>query len=161
MKIYLKRDKSNEHCRYVVYDELFKELYTVLGKHSSSGERMYIQYSDNCIAKIRITSLALLRSCHVTTNDENFRIVITNTKDKIAINYHGVAYHIRGDVLLKSYDILDVDNTLIACVQKRFNTNSEVLEINVNNSKHELSCIASALCLNTICTNDALLLQTT
>ncbi len=161
MKIYLKRDTAFENSRYIVCDELGKQLYTVSGKHGTNSERMYIMQGENCISKIRNTSLALLRSCYVATGSGNFHMVITCSKDKIAITYHGIGFHIRGNVLEKSYDILDVDNTLIACVQKRFNTHNEVLEININNDRYELYCIASALCLNTVCTNDALSLQTT
>lgn len=160
MKVYLKRDKSNDNSRYIVTDELGVKMFTVCGRFTKNAEHLYIMHDELCVAKIRNTSISLLRTCHVKTDRDDFRIVIASKHDKTAITYHGVNFRIRGNVTLKSYDILDVDNSVLACVQKRYNTSNETLELNIDNDKNLLSCIASAVCLNTSCLNDALTLQT-
>ena len=141
-------------------DESGYQLFTVGGKFKRNSEHLYIMRDELCVAKIRDTSLSLLRSCHIKTDSDDFRIMIASNQTKTAITYHGVNFHIRGNVTIKSYDILDVDNTVIACIQKRFNTADETLELNINNDKNLLSCIASAVCLNSKSTNDVLALQT-
>lgn len=135
-------------------------MFTVSGRFTKNSEHLYIMRDELCVAKIRGASLAVLRSCHVKTDRDDFRIMIASKHDKTVITYHGVNFHIRGNVTLKSYDILDVDNSVVACVQRRYNTSNETLELNIDNDKNLLSCIASAVCLNSDCTNDALTLQT-
>ncbi len=161
MKIYLNRDKSEENSRYIVYTETFDEMYRIVGKHNRSSQHFYIMKYDKCIAKIRESHLAMLRSCYVSTLESNFHIAITNTKDKFKVSYHGVPLHLRGDVLNKTYDILDVDNTVIACVCRRFSKSHDALEININDNKYETLSIATAVCLNDVCTMDSLVLQAT
>ena len=161
MKIYLKRDKSDENSRYIVFSENGDCRYKISGRHTRSSHHMYVTQGEQCVAKIRETNIALIRSCYVTSKDGNFHLTVTLSKRKFAVAYHGVTYHIRGDVLNKSYDILDIDNSVVACVCRRFSTSHDALEINLNNEKSEIVSIATAVCLDGICTTDVLALQAT
>lgn len=161
MKIYLKRDKSDENSRYIVFTHSGDELYKIVGKHTRSSHCMYITLGDKCIAKIKDTNLALLRTCHISSKDYNFRLTITTPKDKFLVAYHGVPIHLRGDILNKSYDILDIDNTVLSCVCRRFSTSHDALEININDDKYEILSIATAVCLDSLCTTDVMALQAT
>lgn len=161
MKVYLKRDKSDENSRYIVYSESGEVMYKITGKHTQSSQRTYIMRDDVCVAKIRDTHMGPLRSCHVTMNGSSFHLVTTFAHDKYAVTYHGVSMHIRGDVLANSYDILAVDNTVIACVCRRYNHDSETLELNINDTNLQLLCIASAVCLDNVGTIDSLALLAT
>ena len=161
MKIYLSRDASLENSRYIVYSETGDQIFDVCGKHKSGFERLYIRQNGDIVAKISDTSISSLRSCYVNSKFGNFHFISTLTKDRMNVTFHKVPFHLRGNVILKSYDILDVDNTVIACVQKRFKTSSETLEINISNEKYLVHCIASAVCLNNFTTTDSLALQTT
>lgn len=162
VKVYLCRDTSVENSRYIVYSHTQQVMFKVTGKHKSGFERMYINTpQDDCVAKITDTSIAMLRTCHVSSKYGNFHFVVSHTKDRMTITYHGLPFHIRGNIAEKSYDILDVDNSIIACVQKRFKTSSETLELNINDDKYLVHCIASAVCLNLGSTCDVLQLQTT
>lgn len=161
MKIYLKRDKSDENSRYIVYTYSGDELYKIVGKYTRSSHHMYIMKGDECIAKIRDTHLALLRTCYINSKDSSCHVVVTNSRDKLAVKYHGVSLHLRGDVLNKSYDILDVDNSVVSCVCRRFSTSHDALEININDEKFEILSIATAVCLDISCTTDVMALQAT
>lgn len=161
MKVYLKRDKSDENSRYIVYTHSGDELYRIVGRYTRSSHHMYVMKKDRCIAKIRDTHLALLRTCYVTCKENSFHLVVTNVRDNLAVKYHGIPLHIRGDVLNKSYDILDIDNSVISCVCRRFSTSHDALELNINEEKFEIHCIATAVFLDTTCTMDALALQAT
>lgn len=161
MKIYLKRDTSEENSRYIVYTESGDEKYKVVGKRKASFERTYVMLKDDCVAKIRDTHLGVIRTYYVTTKENNFHIVMTLSRDKVSIAYHGVSLHIRGDVLNKSYDILNIDNSVVACVCRRFSDKGDALEININDNNFEMACIASAICLDSVCTTDSLVLQAT
>lgn len=161
MKIFLKRDKSDENSRYIVYDDKGNELYRIIGKRKASVERTYIMKEQTCIAKIRDADLGMLRTCHVTAQPQSFHIVLSTSRSRLSVTYHGVSFHIRGDALLKSYDIMDIDNTVVACVARRFNSSTQALEINIYDKKYELSCIASAVCFDRLSTTDCMALQAT
>lgn len=122
---------------------------------------MYVQNDDECVAKIREVRIANIKTNYVSTKEDKFHIVVTQKRGKLSAIYHGIGFHIRGDVSEKSYDIMDIDNSVIACVQKRFNTSKETFEININNDKYLVHCIVSAVCMNCVCTTDALALQAT
>lgn len=162
VKVYLYRDTVDENSRYIVYSDTQQVLFKVTGKHKSGFERMYISTSDcDCVAKITDTSIAVIRTCHVSSKYGNFHFVVSKNKDRMSITFHGLPFHIRGNINEKSYDFLDVDNSIIASVQKRFKTSSETLELNINDNKYLVHCIACAVCLNASSTCDVLQLQTT
>lgn len=160
MKFYIKRDTSTDNSRYIVFSETYEEVYRISGKCSSSGEKLYISYNDKCVAKVRDTRIGLLRTCYVVLPDDSFHLVIANSRDKIKVKFHGVSLHIRGNLLEKSYDIMNVDNSVVACVCRRFSSMRDAIEININDRKYELLSIASAVCFDSVCTNDSLALQT-
>ena len=74
VKIYIKRDKSNERSRYIIYSESSEELYTVVGECKGRTERAYVLCKGRCVAKIRDTRLFMFRTCYVFTNDDRFHI---------------------------------------------------------------------------------------
>lgn len=161
MRVYLKRDKSDENSRYVVFSECGEKLYNITGKRSGSFHRLYINSGDRCIAKIKDNEFMLLRNCYISTDNLACHITITTRKSKLMVAFHGVPLHIRGDVLNKSYDILDIDNTVLCCVCRRFSSSHDALEININDDKYEILSIAAAVCLDSLCTTDAMALQAT
>lgn len=161
MKIYIKRDKSNDRSRYIIYSESGEELYTVVGECKGRTERAYILCKERCVAKIRDTRLFMLRTCYVFTNKDRFHIVLTSTGNKMKISFHGIDFHIRGDVLNESYDLMSIDNSVVCCVSRRYVTHADALELNINDAKHILNCIVSAIFLDSLCMVDAMTLQTT
>lgn len=122
---------------------------------------MYIMRGAQCIAKIRDAHLGVLRSCFVTLKGNSFHIVINSSPNKFTVVFHGVSFHIRGDVLNKSYDILDIDNSVVASVCRRLGSSHNALEININDDKFEILSIASVACLDVSDTSDLLMLQAT
>lgn len=161
MKLYIKRDKSDETSRYIVYSETGEVMYKICGKYSASSQRTYIMRDDICVAKIRDAHLGPIHTSYVTLSGSSFHLVTTFSRNKFSVVYHSAPVHIRGDVLNKSYDIMAVDNSVIACVCRRFNVNSETMELNINDINYQLLCIASAVCLDSIGTLDSMVLQTT
>ena len=161
MKLYIKRDKTDETSRYIVYSESGEVVYKICGKYSTSSQRTYIMRDDVCVAKIRDAHLGPIRTSYVTLCGSSFHLVTTLSRKKYTVTYHGVPLHIRGDVLANCYDILAVDNSVIACVCRRYKTDSETMELNINDINYQLLCIASAVCLDSVGTIDSMVLQTT
>lgn len=161
MKIYIKRDKSNEKARYIIYSESGEELYKVSGECKGRTERAYIMCGENYVAKIRDIRLLSLRTCYVNTEKDSFHILLTSSNNKMKIAFHGIDFHIRGDALSQSYDLMNIDNSVVCCVSRRYVKHADALELNINEEKHILNCIVCAIFLDSLCTVDALTLQTT
>ena len=161
MKIYLKRDKTDEKSRYIVYAENGDELYRIIGETKGNTERAYVLYKNSCVAKIRDARLFMFRTCFVNSKDDSFHIVLTSVSDKITISFHGIDFHIRGDILKKSYDIMNIENSVVCCVSRRYVTRADAIELNIFDNKHIISCIACAMFLDSVCTIDTMALQTT
>lgn len=161
VKLYLKRDNSSEFSRYIVLDELGVEKYSIVGRHLASGERMYILDGEKKLMKIKDTKLYMLRSFYISQKSDAMRILIAYKGNDISVTFHGICWHISGDVLGKAYDILDIDNSVVASVSKSYSSGTQLFEININNEEKELFCIAGAVCVNSIATVHKMAAQTT
>lgn len=159
VKIYLKRDSSDFSSRYIIFDELCDEKYRILGKHIASGERMYILKGEEKVAKIRNIQFTVFRSYSITVKNETIRLIITKTGADYTVNFRGISWHIRGDIIAKSYDILDADNTIVATNCKRFSPCGDGYELNIFSDSRELFCIAIAVCIDSIAAVSQLTLQ--
>ncbi len=161
MKVYLKRDKSDENSRYIVYSESGEILYKIYGSYKSHVEKIYVMQEDKYIAKMRETLLGNFRTCYVTTSSDNFYIAMKCSRDKVSVTFRGAGFHIRGNVFDKSYDIMNIDNSVVGVVSRRFSTRADALELNVYDNKYILSCIACAVFFDTACVMDTSALQAT
>lgn len=161
MKIYLKRDKSDENSRYIVYSESGEILYKIFGSYKSHVEKIYVMQDSKCIAKMRETHLGNFRTCYVTTAEDNFYIAMKCSREKVAVTFRGAGFHIRGNVFEKSYDIMNIDNSVVGVVSRQFSTSADALMINIYEVKYELCCIACAVFFDTACVMDTSALQAT
>ena len=150
MLLHLKRDVSQENSRFLVYDIKGDHRYTVYGKNLNKFERMYICDDEKTLVKIvEISSpFDVLKSYRVIQGDESFRIIITNTRNMLSINFLGLSFKIKGDILNRRYEIIDIDGTLQAYVSDNFS--KKYTDIDVRNEQRELFCLSIAICINTI-----------
>lgn len=160
MKLYLSKDKSDDSSRFIVYDERACQRYKVVGRHVRSGERMYILCDDLQLVTLRDTKIAGLRSYYVHMFDDSFHVIITKRRSGFSVSIHGVSWHIVGDVLKKSYSILDIDNTVVASICRHHTAVGEAYEVDIIDKTNELYCIAIAVCVESICTLESFAVQT-
>ena len=100
------------------------------------------------ITKISRLPLPLLHAYSITSGRKNIRFILNPAKNAQNCYYYGISCHIRGQVFTKSYDILDVDNTVIATHSRCFGNCAEGYELNIYNDENEQFCLASAVCVN-------------
>lgn len=154
MKLFLKRDISS-----------FDSLFTVLDDKCS--DKYYVRRVKNIIElrdlrgkpllKIRSLPFPALRAYSMSTVGRSAKLMI-NPKSRCY--YYGLSWHIRGDILTKSFDIIDADNSLVATHCKRFCDSGDGFELNIENEAAELFCIGTAVCVNLGVTADKRILQT-
>lgn len=157
MKLYIRRDKNAENSLFIVYDELCKEKYYVTG----TKDKLVLYNMDEIrVMTIRRVPLPAVKAFSITAGKRNIKFLITPANSKVPCYYYGVKWHIRGNIFVNSFDILDVDNSVVATNAKRFSPCGDGYELNVYSENKELFCIATALCINIVAKVDNQQLQT-
>lgn len=145
MKLFIKRDNSSENSLFVIMDEFCNDLYYATG----CADKIKLYNTDKiCCMKIRRVSLPAIKAYSISVGKRNIKFLISSHNLKAPCYYYGVKWRIRGNIFINSFDILDVDNTKIASVAKRFGNCGDGFELNVYDNKKEMFCIATVLCLN-------------
>ncbi len=148
LKLYISRDISSVTSRFVVYDELCKEKYIVTSSNKSLEKLKITDLDGNVITKINRLPLPLLNAYSITNGKKNIKFILNPAKNAENCYYYGISWHIRGRVFTKSFDILDVDNSLIATQIRSFEKCVDGYELNIKSEEFEQFCLASAVCVN-------------
>lgn len=155
MKLYLKKDTSDVNSRFVVLDELCKEKYYVV---QSAGYNFHnldiIDLGFNRVCKIRTMPLPLVYSHTITDKNDAIRLLVSKSYNRPLAYYYGISWRIRGNLILKNYEIVDNDNTVLLSHFNRWSMNEKGYELNVEDESRELLLIASAVCIDRIETGD-------
>ena len=148
MKVFIRRDTSDLHSRFLVFDEYGNKIYSVSGRNTASGELMKVIDAGFTAAKIRDMKFPVINAYSITVGTESVKLFFTYRAGRLRARYSGISWRIRGDILSGSFDILDADGTIICSVCERFSDNCT--ELNIYEKGRELFCIASAVCVNSM-----------
>ena len=142
MKIFLKRDTSTSDSLFTVFDELCKEKYFVT---RSKNTIRIVDLSDSVVMKIKRMPLISVNAYSLIVSGKSVRLII-NPNDRLY--YYGLPWHIRGELMTKSFDIIDADNSLVATHCERFSKLGDGYELNIRGEDCELFWIGTAVCVN-------------
>ena len=84
----------------------------------------------------------------ISAQKQNIKFIMNNSNKFSNCYFYGVGWRVRGNVFIKSFDIIDADNSLIATHIKRFSPCGDGYELNVINESKELFSIATEICVN-------------
>lgn len=150
MKFFFKRDISCADARFVIYDALCNEKYFVVSNGKSVEKLKLIDLEGNTLLKIKKLPLPVVYAFSISHKTENIKMILNPAKSAAGCYYYGISWHIRGNVFEKNFDIIDVDNTVVATHLKRWSGCADGYELNVYCREKELLCIASAVCINIV-----------
>lgn len=145
MRLYIKRDTTAHNSMYVVFNEHCKEKYLVIG---TKDKLRITNLKGEAVLKIRRLPSLGFRLYSVTADKHNIKLLINSTNSATNCMFHGIGWHLRGNAFIKSFDIIDADNSLVAVHSKRFSPCGDGYELNVIREDRELFCIATAICIN-------------
>ena len=74
------------------------------------------------------------------------RVTFVNiiTAKGVYSHFYGINYHIRGAIAAKSFDVIDVDKTLVLSHRRH----SGYCELDIADGADELFCVAVSVCAN-------------
>lgn len=148
MKLYIKRDVQSADSRFIVYDELCREQYIIVSCNKSFDKLKILDLYGNALTKIKRLPLPLLHAYSITCGKNNFKFILNPAKNAQNCYFYGTTMHIKGRVFTKSFNILDVDNSLIATHNRCCKSCSDGYELDVIAEENEQACIAVAVCVN-------------
>lgn len=145
MKLYIKRDISAENSLFTVFDSLGREKYYVTGQKSV----LYISDMNGvCVAKIRQLPLPAIRAYSLSAGKRGCKFIINSSPTASNCYFYGLGWHIRGSIFIKSFDIIDADNSVVATHCERFGEKGRGWELNVSDEYNELLALCTAVCVN-------------
>lgn len=150
MKVYIKRDTSCTQARFVIYDALCNEKYFVVSDGKSLEKLKLVDVQGNSLLKIKRLPLPVVYAFSISHKTENIKLILNPAKNAAGCYYYGISWHTRGNVFTKNFDIMDVDNSVVATHLKRWGGCADGYELNVYCEEKELLCIASAVCINIV-----------
>lgn len=150
MIVYLRRNVSDVFSRYSVFDDKGNMRYDIVGRHSTSGEKINILKGNEIVAKIRDFDLGLLNSFTIRSNGNLINIFVTKNSKGLSASFRNISWRFRGDIMQKNYDIVDLDNSLVCGVCAEYHRGFDSYKIEVFTEERELFCIATAVCLDLI-----------
>lgn len=158
LKLYLQRDTSDIYARYRVLDEKGELKYTITGKRNPSGESVRIRGLDGTVVgKARGLGFSALSVYSISACGESMRLNISVSTGRAAVGFRGISFHVRGDVLMGSYDICDADTAVVCAVGKDFAKGC--IQLVIHQKEREIFCIATAACLDSLAVGRAPVLQ--
>ena len=151
MKLFLQRDTSCEHSRYIVYDNCKREKYIVTGKRGTSVDRMIISTLEGvpCV-QIRIAPFHVFYAFSVTGDKERFTMTASNFRSKVDYRFHGISWTLVRSRDMRSFEILDADSSPVMLQIADAFSICGAYDLEIYCEGRELFCIAAAICADVI-----------
>ena len=154
VNLYLKRSNAADNMQFEIFDKNNNTVFKILAVNNSSKEIIKIFNIDNDVnineevCKIRAVKFSSLKLHNVSSGNIKFRIIIMPKDNQIFARFYGIGWHIRGSIVSGSYDIIDLDNSVIAAVSKNFSNN--YTQISIFSEQKTILAVASIICLENI-----------
>ncbi len=151
MKLFLKRDNSSEHTRFIVCDHLGVEKFTVTGKRRATTDKMILSSADATpLVTIRSAPFHVFYAFSIKDSKDRFAITATKGRNFIEYRFHGISWRLCKSSDCRSFEIFDADGKLIMsqCADRYLSTGA--YELDIYSEQREYFCIAAAICANAV-----------
>lgn len=151
MKLYLKRDCSEQNVCFIVLDELGEERYYVLKDSSYNFHNLAITGpSLNKLCTIHCVPLPVIYAYNLFDGSDRIRLIFNKNSSRPVISYFGISWRVRGDIFGKNYEIVDTDNTVLLSHYNRWAGCAKGYEVDIVDEPRELLLLASVICIDRI-----------
>lgn len=151
MKLFLRRDNSAEHTRFIVCDHTGCEKFTVTGRRTASTDKMIISALDATpLVTIRSAPFHVFYAFSIKDSKDRFAITAAKGRNFIDYRFHGISWTLCFSNDGRSFEILDADGKLIMtqCADRYLSTGA--YELDIYSEQREYFCIAAAICANAV-----------
>ncbi len=151
MKFYIKQSTEPD-ALFTVMDSLGQLIYRVTGDSLSLGSKIYlVDQNKNEVARIFSVGLTSISKYSVFIGDkERARIMQNLNATRQPIKIKGISWRFRGDLVSRSYDIINVDSSVVMSHGRCWNASGECYGIDVANESDVLLCLCLSVILDSI-----------
>ncbi|WP_312694532.1 tubby C 2 [Caproiciproducens sp.] len=149
MKFYIKQNTGTD-ALFTVIDALGQSVYSVTGDSLSIGSKVYlIDNNKNEAARIFSLGISALSKYAVFIDDkERARVTLNLTAAHHPVKFKGISWRFRGDLLTRSYDLIDVDSAVIMSHGRCWNENGDCFAVDIASESNVLLCLCIAVILD-------------
>ena len=154
MKLFLSRDTTMPHSRFVVADKCGHTKYVVTGKGTATIQHLVISAADgNSLVSIRVAPFSFFSAFVVSDYAERFLLVANH--QKIEYKFHGISWTLCRSRDTRSFEIFDADGTPVMLQLADNFISKGYYELDIFSEQRELFCIAAAICADMVNLADA------
>ena len=154
--MYLRRDNSMMHSRFIVSTHDGDDKYIVTGNQSETIGKMAISSKDGqVLVKIRLVLSGILSTFVISNSYERFTVVATNSSKSLKLQIHGIDWAIRPSADFRTFEIFDSQGNLVMTQKAQNYSRKGYYTLDILLPQRELFCIAVAICADTLNFNDS------
>lgn len=151
MKLFLKRDSSNESTRFIIYDEQGRERYRVSGVRTASTDKMLLSTMDGePLVTIRVAPFHVFYAFSINDGKDRFAMTATNLRTRLEFRFHGISWLLCRSGDMRSFEIIDADKTVVMTQNADRYLSTGAYELDISNIERTHFCIAAAICADII-----------
>jgi uncharacterized protein YxjI len=149
MQFYIHQNSGTETL-FTISDSLGQPVYEVTGDSLSIGSKFYlIDNNKHEAARIFSVGLSTISKFSIFIDDkERARVIQNLTAPLKPIKIKGISWSFRGDLLTRSYDIINVDTTVVMTHGCCWNACGDCFAVDVTNESDVLLCLCIAVILD-------------
>lgn len=152
MKLYIKQSSAEGNELFTVYNHLGQLAYYVQSDENALYSKMIVlDIAKNAVAKINRIGVRTFSRYDINIDDNECARIFQNLAaipPKFSIR--GVNWHFRGDMVRRSFDVLDVDNMVVMTHGRCWGINGECFAVEITSSQNELLCLCIAVVIDSI-----------
>ena len=149
MKFYINQSTGTD-ALFTIIDSVGQSVYCVIGDTTSIGSKYYLVDKDkNQVARISKVGFPTISKYTITIDDNDKAHVTQNlASSHNMIKIKGKKWRFRGDLLTRSYDLIDTDSSVIMTHGRCWNENGDCFAVDILDESNVILCLCIAVILD-------------
>ncbi len=150
MKLYLRRDKSSEKSRFIVYDHKGDTKYYVKGRRNTATDKMVItDVYGKTLLTLRVAPFQYFYIFSVKGEKRHFVLTLSGLPARAEFRFHGITWYVSDFSPERNLTVSDIDKSVVM-TQISKSSSYDYHELTINKNECELYCVATAICADVV-----------
>jgi len=153
MKFYIKQNTADGKEVFTICNEVGQPVYHVQSDESTLYSKLTVlDTAENVVAKINRLGLIGLFRYDINIDDKDCARITQNMTAAGAPRFriHGVSWHFRGNMALRSFDVVNVDHTVVMSHGRHWGVNGECFAVDISLPQNAILCLCIAIVVDSI-----------
>ena len=145
MKLYLKRNTTDEEMSFNVYDHNENIIFDVRNSIDSKMKMSLESKSGDPFSQIRLNTL--LFTYFTIRCRHHFYVLVPYIRENLYFSIYGSTYRFSGNIFTGAYAACDAEGNIMMTMERTHTiSGSEAYELNINDDEHKIFLISCAIC---------------